>query len=151
MKDYYSYVRPKYPDRPWNLEKLPIGNSVLEIDPSELRKLEPIKFSSKFTDEFNVSVIDGNSFSIPIVGRYIIEYSLNASSGLDGDVKISLIDESGKVIDTSYSYPRTGEVVSVTKKCIVEVDKPTNSYKLINDTKSKLNILSGIVTLAKVE
>lgn len=103
-KSYYAYVRPKYANRPWNLEKLPLGCSILSVkDKTNIKSNSIIPFNKKLTDDLDISVKDGIINLLP--GSYLINLSINVKTSAAADLVIS-VAKSGKSLKSIYSSSR---------------------------------------------
>lgn len=72
-KCYYAYCRPKLPNHPWSLERIPFGKSILTTSKdAELKSKKCIPFDVKVTDDIGITLNQDGTFSLPI-GKYMID------------------------------------------------------------------------------
>lgn len=148
MKDYYSYVRPMSVNKPWNIEKLPLGNSILELAESKVGKDESLTYKTKLVDDHNLSVGEEGVLKLPTSNNYLITYSLNIRS--KGEmVRISVVDQSNNVIDTISSPVPNNEFITISKTSVIK--SGVSYFSLINSTGSSIEVSNGVVIISRLD
>lgn len=149
MKDYYCYVRPISVNKPWNLERMPLGKSVLKLDPCKLHKLEPIRVQVKLSDDCKISVVDNTKLKLPTSDRYLMTSTFNIKKSGDGMIKLSIIDCNGDLIDSMSSYSLSNEPVTITRTTVISPDN--DCLSIINETGSAIELIDGLITLSRLD
>lgn len=143
-KCYYGYVRPKLPNHPWSLEKIPLGKSILTTSRDiELKSKKYIPFDIKVTDDIGLTLNQDGTFTLPI-GRYLVEVHSLAELPVAGSVTLSLGDH---IIsnDLLASNPTTVSGMSV-----MELTEPNKSIGVFNVNKDPIKLSDNIIVISKL-
>ena len=137
-KCYYGYVRPKLPNHPWSLEKIPLGKSILTTSKDiELKSKKYIPFDIKVTDDIGLTLNQDGTFTLHI-GRYLVEvHSLAELPVSLGDHIISN--------DLLASNPTTVSGMSV-----MELTEPNKSIGVFNVNKDPIKLSDNIIVISKL-
>lgn len=143
-KCHYGYVRPKLPNHPWSLEKIPLGKSILTTSKDiELKSKKYIPFDIKVTDDIGLTLNQDGTFTLPI-GRYLVEVHSLAELPVAGSVTLSLGDH---IIsnDLLASNPTTVSGMSV-----MELTEPNKSIGVFNVNKDPIKLSDNIIVISKL-
>lgn len=143
-KCHYGYVRPKLPNHPWSLEKIPLGKSILTTSRDiELKSKKYIPFDIKVTDDIGLTLNQDGTFTLPI-GRYLVEVHSLAELPVAGSATLSL-DNHIISSDLLASNPTTISGMSV-----IELTEPSKSIGVSNVNKDPIKLSDNIIVILKL-
>lgn len=143
-KCYYAYCRPKLPNHPWSLERIPFGKSILTTSKdAELKSKKCIPFDVKVTDDIGITLNQDGTFSLPI-GKYMIDIQTLAELPVAGSVSLSIDNQ----IVSDYLQASTPS--TILGKVIIEVTENGKSIGVFNPNKDTVKVSDSIVIISKL-
>lgn len=147
-KYYYGYVRPKLPNYPWSLEKIPLGRSIISSSsdkPEEVKSRGLIPFNIKLVDDLGLTLNNDGSFTI-LPGRYMIQIYLVANTKDAGLISISL-NGKGEV----YGYSQgSATPVSMSGMALINVTESGKSFEISNISDKSIKVSNLMLVITKV-
>lgn len=141
-KCYYGYVRPKLPNHPWSLEKIPLGKCIFRISKSsEVKSKKPVHFDIKVTDDIGSTLNQDGSFTLPI-GKYLIDTYILAESS--DPVSLNL---GNYVVSSGVSSLLP---ISLRSMHVIEVTEVGKSVSLSNSGKDGIKVTDGLIVITKL-
>lgn len=143
-KSYYGYCRPKLPNYPWSLEKIPIGRTILTTSKDvDLKSKKSIPFDIKVTDDIGISLNADGTFTLPI-GKYLIEAQFTSQLPVAGQISLLL----GNHEITNYLQAESP--VTMTSMIVAEIIDDTKSMGVINQSKEPVKLTNNIIVITKL-
>lgn len=143
-KCYYGYCRPKVPNYPWSLEKIPIGRTILTTSKTaEVKHKKSIPFDIKVTDSIGITLNADGTFALPL-GRYLIETQTTASLSIAGSVSLAIGDK----FVSNYLQPETP--LTMTSMFVVEVANSEEATGVFNMNKEPIKLADNILVITKL-
>lgn len=142
-KCYYGYVRPKAPNRPWSLEKIPLGRSILKSSKSSnVKPGNPVLVDVKVTDDLSLG-LNESAVILPL-GRYLIKFHAQAEAPINGVVKLSI----GKYTTSMYALQSVPSFIS--GATVVEVTDSTKGFTIVNDGDKPIKLSNLIMSIVRI-
>lgn len=143
-KSYYGYCRPKLPNYPWSLEKIPIGRTIITTSKDvDLKFKKSIPYDIKVTDDIGITLNADGTFTLP-VGRYLIETQMTAQLPVAGQVTIAIADHE------LTNYLQADSSVTMTSMMVAEIVDDTKSIGAFNVNKEPVKLANNIIVITKL-
>lgn len=143
-KSYYGYCRPKLPNYPWSLEKIPIGRTILTTSRDiDLKFKKSMPFDVKVTDDIGITLNADGTFTLPI-GKYLIEIQTTAQLPVAGQVSLLL----GNQELTNYLQAESPS--TMTSMIVADIIDDTQSIGLFNQSKEPVKLINNIIVITRI-
>lgn len=147
MTEYYSYVRPKSPNAPWRLEKLPLndgnGIDVLTNSSSDLKSGKFIAFDRKDTGNLSISMDDKGLIKLP-EGKYLVQFTSTVELPVAGQITISINNY------PIYTYVQASTPMTISGSTVITSDG-SKSFGVRNEGKEPIRLSNSTLIVTRLK